>query len=153
MDRLPASTRNSYPFNDFKEVDEVVIHCDDPRFREAFDLFIKNELKLTKWMAIAIPGGIHDFLSISRPKTAKELWKYVEFTIKERKAKKIIVINHADCAWYKKWNALVLGSAEKHILSHLLEIGEILIQKKFGIAVECYLAEIEGGRVVFKKTS
>jgi hypothetical protein len=142
---------NRYRLARPEEADGLVIHCSDPRFQAAFRQFIEQELGLKNPIPIIIPGGIHDLVSPARIKAARQLREQLEFMVKEGGVRRVVLLNHEDCQWYGKWNALVQTAIGEDIAGHLLLAAEKLAEKKFGVEVECYLAEIEDGDVVFSR--
>ncbi|MDP3900015.1 MAG: hypothetical protein Q8Q23_02950 [bacterium] len=142
---------SSYPLLRSEDTDGLVIHCSDPRFQSAFRQFIKNELGLNNPCLIIVPGGIHDLVSLARPKAARQLKDQLEFIIKNMRVKRIILINHDDCRWYAKWNALVPGKIGDEIVNNLAKAAEKIMEKKFGLEIEIYLAKIQANNVIFER--
>ncbi len=145
----PQSQAGRYRLGRPEDADAVVIHCSDPRFQAAIRDFVANELGIENPIPIIVPGGIHDFVSPIRLKAARQLWEQLEFMLKRSAVRKVILLNHDDCQWYGKWNALVQTTIGKDIAGHLLAVGEKLAEKKFKVEVECYLAKIEADEIVF----
>jgi hypothetical protein len=144
---------NAYPLIHPQDVHALVIHCSDPRFQEAFHQFIKQDLGIEHCASIVVPGGIHDLVSPVRLKAARHLWDQVDFIIRMRNIRRIVIINHEDCLWYAKWNALVRGKVSEEILHHLILAGEKIVEKRYAVEVDIYLAKIHDGQVVFQKIS
>ena len=140
---------NRYPLVKPEDADGLVIHCSDPRFQVAFRRFVDQELGIKNPVPIIIPGGIHDLASPARIKAARHLWDQLEFMVKKGKIPRIVLLNHEDCQWYGKWNALVRTSIGQDIAGHLLAVAEKLAEKRLGVEVECYLAKIEDGEIAF----
>lgn len=144
-----TSTGNRYPLTRPEEADCLVIHCSDPRFQAAFRKFTDEELGVKNPIPIIIPGGIHDLVSPARIKAARQLREHLEFMIKRGGVRRIVLLNHEDCQWYGKWSALVRTTIGQDIAGHLLAAAEKLAERKLGVEVECYLAKIEDGEIVF----
>lgn len=81
--------------------DTVVIHCNDRRFQDAFEHFVEDELGLKFYSPVVVPGAsqllaLHDSL----PKFSSALMRYLQFMVKHRAIKNVVIIMHEDCAWY-----------------------------------------------------
>jgi vacuolar-type H+-ATPase subunit H len=82
--------------------DTLVVWCSDPRFQEAFQHFVEQELKLKIYDPLIVPGS-SQMISFheSVPKFSTAFLHYVKFLVKEHNLKNAVVIMHEDCAWYK----------------------------------------------------
>lgn len=81
--------------------DTAVIHCNDRRFQDAFEQFVENELGMKFYSPFVVPGAsqllaFHDSL----PKFSSALMRYLQFMVKHRAIKNVVIIMHEDCAWY-----------------------------------------------------
>lgn len=142
---------NRYHLARPEETDGLVIHCSDPRFQAAFRRFTDEELGIKNPIPIIIPGGIHDLVSPVRIKAARQLRDQLEFMIKKSGVRRLVLLNHEDCQWYGKWNVLVQSTVGKDIAGHLVTAAEKLVEKRFDVEVECYLAKIDGEQIVFHR--
>lgn len=131
----------------------VVIHCGDPRFQKAFRDFLENELRLKNYVPIIIGGGIHPFGAKDLlPKNFKTLWEQIKFFLKDGKISKVIIINHEDCQWYKKFEGYAHGIPilQKGIID--LEATAGYLAKEFlNIRIETYMAKLIGKEIYFEK--
>ena len=107
----------TYPVLPAAEPTTLVIHCGDPRFREAFTRFPTEELGLQngEWVPYVPPGGIASLSEpMSVPKEFKVLKDAIAFYIDHfRSIHTIVIVNHEDCAKYKAMQKIVplfLGS-------------------------------------------
>ena len=75
----------------------LVIFCSDERFIKANLEFIKNFLKIHGSDLMVLPGG-HVFIINNEP----DLMERLKNLIDAHKIKKIILISHSDCGYYKK---------------------------------------------------
>ncbi len=144
------SSNKTYPLVGAENADALVIHCSDPRFQSAFRQFVTDELGIANPVPIIIPGGIHDLISPARIKAARQLWQHLEFTVTRMKVRRIVMINHEDCLWYAKWNTLVGTKVNEDIAGHLAAAAEKLIEKRFNVTIESYIARIKDGEIVFE---
>jgi len=81
--------------------DTLVIHCVDHRFQEAFRKFIAEELGIAVFNPVVIAGGA---LAVASDHFAKfgYIWDQIDFFITMGGVKRVVLINHDDCLWYKK---------------------------------------------------
>jgi hypothetical protein len=141
----------AYPITKLETVDCLVICDSDPRFTQAIQRFIEEELRIETPALMVIPGGIHDLISPARVKAARQLWQHLEFMVKENKLRRLVVISNEDSLWYKKWNTLVLGRVSEEIASHLYQIVEKLVEKHFDLDIQLFQARIENEAVLFQE--
>lgn len=144
-------TPSSYPLLVSRESDGLVVHCSDPRFQEAFARFIREDLGLQKPIPIVVPGGIHDLVSPVRLKAARHLWQQIEFALRIGSGRRLVIINHEDCLWYNRWNALVSSRVSDDLARHLFTAAERLIEKRLSLEIECYIARIRGDQACFER--
>lgn len=138
-------TRKFYSFQDGVQPDAIVVHCSDPRFQEAFRLFVKEELKIEHPAPIVIPGSISSVgLELVMPKHAKALKDYVEFMVEHGKTARLVLINHEDCKMYEKWRSYFRLALLQQQVQDLLLAARFF--KKFlpqWLTVEVYMAKID----------
>jgi len=85
------------------ETSVLVIHCGDYRFQTAFQEFLNEGLALAgDYDLLVIPGGplsltLLDYL----PKFSWTSWKWLRFFIERHGIRRVVLIQHQDCAWYK----------------------------------------------------
>jgi carbonic anhydrase len=129
----------------------LVIHCADPRFQDAFRGFVTRELGLKNYAPLVIGGSIHAVGSKEAlPKNFDVLWDQITFFVNQAKINQVIVINHADCAWYKA-NAelhpeIPLEEKKKGDLS---ETAHRLRTEFQELRVRSFWADLDNGRVRF----
>ena len=147
----------NYPLNT-QGSNTLVIHCSDPRFQEAFGLFLREELALTpgSYDPIVIPGA-SQMLAFADllPKFASGLSRPLEFLVKGHGLKRVVVIMHEDCAWYRDFVPKFLrqrGTIKEQQFNDLLQTKMILREKFPHIETEMFYASINPpGRVTFTK--
>jgi hypothetical protein len=81
----------------------LVIHCGDYRFQGAFHEFLNQTLKLNEnYDLMVIPGGPQSLaLSKYLPKFSWSAGKWFRFFMDNHAIRRIILIQHQDCAWYQ----------------------------------------------------
>lgn len=147
----------NYPFNT-QGSNTLVIHCSDPRFQEAFGLFLREELGLTpgSYDPLVIPGA-SQMLAFAEllPKLASGLSRPLEFLVKGHGLKRVVVIMHEDCAWYRDFVPKFLrmrGTMKEQQFNDLLQTKMILKEKFPHIETEMFYASVSPpGRVTFTK--
>ena len=111
---------NSFKYNNnFSR--KLAIFCSDERFVEANLAFLKNSLKIKRCDLMVLPGG-----PVFIVNDESNLLERLRILIKAHKIKKIILISHADCSYYK----ISFGnSSEEKILKKQLDDIQKAIQK------------------------
>jgi hypothetical protein len=85
------------------ETEIMVIHCGDYRFQAAFYEFLNHTLNLNEnYDLMVIPGGplsltLFEYL----PKFSWVSWKWFRFFVERHGIRRLILIQHQDCAWYQ----------------------------------------------------
>lgn len=97
--------KKKFPAINNPKPEVIVIHCSDPRFRIAFRRFISRRLKLVggKFVPINIAGGP---AALANRETKLGEWHFLVgqimfFLSHFETVKKIVVIGHEDCGYYK----------------------------------------------------
>jgi hypothetical protein len=83
--------------------DVLVIHCGDYRFQSAFREFLAQTLALEgKCDLMVIPGGpLSLTLAEYLPKFSWSSWKWLRFFVEHHEIRRLILIQHQDCGFYK----------------------------------------------------
>ncbi len=101
----PTETPNVYEAMPEVAPQAVVVYCSAPRFQAAFDQFIEQELHLAKgqFIPLVIAGGAGVLAHPERlPKEFKFMRERLElFRRNYPSIKRIVLINHEDCAYYR----------------------------------------------------
>jgi hypothetical protein len=128
----------------------VVIHCSDPRFQLPIQDFLRSRLGLARYALIAVPGG-PQFLTLTAylPKFAWVGWRWVKFVMDLSPVRRVILIAHEDCRWYLDGRFGQDPDTHKKQLRDLAAVSAALRERFGNLAVECYYARFEGGRVAF----
>jgi hypothetical protein len=145
----------------------IVVHCSDPRFQCAFGQFIEQELGLPKgkYIPLVVGGGAGP---LARPELLPKEFKFLKerFELhREHHAslRRIILINHEDCGYYKSLNDKIAGFVTAHFkaVAHQPREDLALVAKVFsrllshlGFTVEFYYARFVDEaqcKIVFEK--
>ena len=96
----------------------IVVYCSTPRFQAAFDQFIEKELGLAKgeFIPLAVAGGAGVLAHPERlPKEFKFMRDRFELLRKNyTSVKRVVLINHEDCAYFRMLTAKVPGFLRPH---------------------------------------
>lgn len=130
----------------------IAIFCSDPRFQDATEQFLANDLGLNKgeYVPIVVGGGV---ASLSEPLTRPKEFKYLKdllqlFLTHFRSARRVIVVNHEDCA---KYRAMSEGLGSKFLrqfandmigrqLDDLQKVVGVIEKLSHGVKIERYYA-------------
>ena len=124
----------------------VVVHCSDHRFQEGFHEFISDGLGLHTYALLAIPGGAHfGAMEQLQPKFAKVGLQSLKFLVKRSGARRIVVIGHDDCLFFKEQLQHFFTESDfnqKQIAN--LKRARVVLREWFPrAAVELYLADAD----------
>jgi hypothetical protein len=91
-----------------------VIHCGDYRFQGAFYEFLNRNLNLNEnYDLIVIPGGPQSLSLVEYlPKFSWSSWKWFRFFVEKHGIRRLILIQHQDCAWYQTMPAHLHASSD-----------------------------------------
>lgn len=125
----------------------LVIHCSDPRYQAPFHDFLRNQLKLSRYALLAVPGG-PQFLGATEllPKFNWAGWRWVKFLGKLGNTDRVILIAHDDCRWYA--DALQAAGRERQ-LKDLREVADGLRERFSPVKVELYFARLTDAGAAF----
>jgi hypothetical protein len=96
------------------DTDVLVVHCGDYRFQGAFYEFLNHALNLNEnYDLMVIPGGPMSLTLVEYlPKFSWASWKWFRFLVERHGIRRLILIQHQDCAWYKTMPLYLHASAE-----------------------------------------
>jgi hypothetical protein len=98
---------SAYPFDE-RRVGAAAIYCSDGRFGDQMDEFLHLGLGLPRYDRVAVPGGCaclagHTCAYYER----SALERQVRFLIEEHKLRRVVLIAHDGCAFYKEiWTGM-----------------------------------------------
>ena len=84
--------------------DVLVVHCSDHRFQAGLYEFLNRGLNLEEnYDLLVIPGGPQCLTLVEYlPKFSWASWKWFRFLVEAHSLKRMILIAHQDCGWYKE---------------------------------------------------
>jgi carbonic anhydrase len=122
----------------------VVVHCSDHRFQQGFREFLVEGLGLGSYALLAIPGGGH-FCSMEQlqPKFAKAGLQSLKFLVKRTGARRIILIGHDDCLFFKDQLQFFFTEADlnQRQISNLTRARRIVQESFTRATVELFFAD------------
>jgi hypothetical protein len=94
--------------------DVLVVHCSDHRFQAGFYEFLNLHLGLNEnYDLLSIPGGPQALTLVEYlPKLSWALTRWVRFLIDSHELKRMILITHQDCGWYKSLPFHLFGGTD-----------------------------------------
>ena len=143
--------------------DTIVVHCGQPDLQEAFEKFIDEKLGLKKgqYALFVVPGGAG---ALGRPNIKSKAFKFMKEGLELygehfKSIKRIILINHESCAYYKELSEALGSLLPFH--AHVAQDDMKLISQVFasllshlGVKLEMYYAKFAGEdhkQVTFEK--
>ena len=124
----------------------IAVFCSDERFAEATLEFLKS-IGVENADLLVVPGGP---AFIAQGETA--IVERLELLIREHRAKRVILIAHDDCGYYKHRYPHLSSDRRREVeLGDLRKAVEVV--KRYGVEVKAYFARLEGNTVVFEEVS
>jgi carbonic anhydrase len=138
--------------------DALVIHCSDHRFQAGHYEFLNLVLNLGEnYDLLSLPGGAQALALVEYlPKFAWAGWKWIRFLIDQHGLKRVILIAHQDCGWYKFLPSFLHAMADPRAKQEgdLLRIREMLLKENRELSVELYYAAFDSSnRIVMEVIS
>jgi len=123
--------------------DVLAIHCGDYRFQSAFHDFLTRRLNLVTYDLMVIPGGPLSLrLGEHFPDYSASAAKWTHFFVELHKLRRVILIQHQDCGFYKSMPADLFSSTDLRISQEhdLRRIREALAAELPHLAIDLYYA-------------
>jgi hypothetical protein len=122
----------------------LVIHCSDYRFQAAFNEFLNLKLNLNgNYDLLVLPGGPQCLTLVEYlPKFSWAGWKWFRFLVEAHDLKRLILIQHQDCRWYKELPNHLHTSSEPRLRQEedLRRARAALTRERPELSVELYYA-------------
>lgn len=138
------------PWQHNQTTDTLVVYCSAFDFRRYFREFLEQGLGLDTYDLIAVPGGAHVLTMMNfMPKIANFAFRWVEFLVKAHSLRRIVILGHEDCSWYKdyRFGPVHIDLRERQ-LKDLSEVAAML-RKALNLQVDVFYARLNGGAVDF----
>jgi len=145
---MEPQKRRYYELDEEEEVDGLVIHCSDPKWRKAFEKFLEEELGLNHYALIAIPGSVSSVsVEMTLPKRLKVLKDYMKFMVEHGKPPRLVIINHDGCRMYKNLERFFRRTAEHQQMEDLTTAASLFKKLFPSLAdIQIYIAKIDRTR-------
>lgn len=145
---------SSISWREGRRVDTLVVHCSAYDYRPFFAEFIEKGLKLSEADVLAIPGGIQVLTAAHLlPKFRKVVVKMIRFLVEKHDLKKVVLIGHHDCGWYKdfRFGPIHIDLKDRQLYD-LREVAAA-VREELKIEVEVYYADLKDEKIVFAPVS
>ncbi len=135
-----------------EDTDVLVVHCSDHRFQAGLHEFLNHNLNLGEnYDLLVIPGGPQCLtLAEYLPKFSWAGWKWFRFLVDSHELKRMILIAHQDCGWYKDLPLHLHSSSEPRSRQEedLRRVRQSLKRDFPDLSVELYYAGWDGAEHV-----
>lgn len=140
---------SSRPHNPSR-IHAAAVYCSDGRFGEHFDEFVQQVLGLPRYDRLAVPGGAACLAGHPQSdREAEVVLAQLDLLVRVHGLERVVLIAHHGCAYYLSF----LGVPQLELVSRqeddLLAAARRIEQMAAGLRVECYMASVHDGRVVF----
>jgi hypothetical protein len=147
----PMTLRTSAKLH-VEEPEVLVIRCSDHRFQAGLEDFLNEHLKLDfNYDLLSIPGGPQCLVLDSYlPKLGWAGWRWSRFLLEKHAPKRMVLIAHQDCGWYKHLPEFISRTADmpKRQEEDLRKARDHLLREFPHLQVDLYFAGWdEGGHV------
>lgn len=132
------------------DAEVLVIHCSDHRFQAGFYEFLNSRLNLQEnYDLLVLPGGPQCLTRVEyMPKFSWAGWEWMRFLVDAHGLKRLVMIQHQDCGWYKELPSHLHSSTEprKRQEEDLRRARAALAKERPELRVELYYAGWDVGR-------
>jgi hypothetical protein len=145
-----APFTSSIPY-DPERVGGAAVYCSDGRYGDQMDEFLHVGLGLPGYDRVAVPGGgacLAGHLRAMRERGAME--RQLRFLIESHQLRRVVLIAHEDCGFYKHLGRVTKGSLEAQQRHDLAETAARIREWGLSCAIEAYFARKADGTVRFE---
>jgi hypothetical protein len=139
---------------DADRIRAAAIYCSDGRFGEQMDEFLHDGLKLPRYDRLALPGGpacfsgsLHSFWE------GQSAERQLDFLCRVHQLERLVLIQHAGCAFYLDWLKVKPQDLENRQLEDLAKAVARTRHKQPNLAVSAHLARRDGDKIWFDPVS
>jgi hypothetical protein len=126
------------------DAEVLAIHCSDHRFQAGFYEFLNLKLDLDEnYDLLVLPGGPQCLTLVEYlPKFSWAGWKWFRFLVEAHDLKRLILIQHEDCLWYRELPFHLHASSEPRLRQEedLHRARVALARERPDLSVELYYA-------------
>ena len=128
-------------------IDAAAVYCSDGRFGAAFDDFLHRGLSLAKVDRLAVPGGPATLAGVSGQGIVDEL----KFLVDAHELRRVVLIQHAGCAFYAGRLGVGEASAEQLQLADLARAAYTVRQALGDLAIDGFFARVDANAITFDR--
>lgn len=141
---------SAHPF-EAERIQAAAIYCSDGRFGEQMDEFLHTALKLPRYDRLAIPGGAACLAGHVKGFHEKNsLERQLSLLVREHGLKKIVLIAHEGCAYYKDvWTGM--HTTVEQQADDLKRAAEQIRLLNSSLQISAYFARKADGNVSFEQ--
>jgi hypothetical protein len=134
-----------------RRIAAAAVYCSDGRFGEQMDEFLHVSLELPRYDRVAIPGGAACLAGhVKGFHDRNSLEPQLKFLIREHGLKKVVLIAHDGCAFYKDMWTGIHSTVEQQA-DDLKRAADVIRQWNTGVEISAYFARKVDGRVAFEQ--
>jgi hypothetical protein len=125
------------------DAEVLAIHCSDHRFQAGFYAFLNLKLGLEEnYDLLVLPGGPQCLTLVEYlPKFSWAGWKWFRFLVESHNLRRLILIQHQDCGWYKELPFHLHSSTEPRQRQEEVRRARVALAKERPeLSVELYYA-------------
>jgi len=131
----------------------VAVFCSDGRYSRYIDEFLESLLRLEGADWLAVPGGPAALAGVHRnEEDAETLWRHIEFLVSRNEVRRVILIFHENCRYYR--DTLACGMAPEEARRKASEDAERActeVRRRFPqVTVEAYWHDATDTAVFFR---
>ncbi len=132
------------------QTEVLAIHCSDYRFIDGYHEFLSDKLGLDgNYDLMAVPGGPQSLTTTEHlPKCSWASLEWFRFLVEAHPVKRLILIQHHDCAWYRTIPSHLHSSPEpRRRQEEDLARVRAVMQKEFPhLRIEAYYASLDSDK-------
>lgn len=141
-----------YQILDKGAIGGIAVYGADPRMQQAYRRFCRDGLGMGEYMPVTIPGGMGKLMSPLSLKLASDLLGCISELIQSGEVSRVVCIAQRKDLDIPIVKHLISVPEGKDFAAHVLSLGRATVNRRLGIDVEFYLAEVkEDGSVEFYK--
>jgi hypothetical protein len=140
---------STHPFES-ERIAAAAIYCSDGRFGEQMDEFLHVGLGLPRYDRVAVPGGAACLAGHVKGFQEKlSLERQLAFLIREHGLKKLVLIAHEGCAYYKDvWTGMHTTIEQQ--AEDLKRAADHIRMWNAGVEISTYFARKEDSKISFE---
>jgi hypothetical protein len=133
-----------------ERVGAAALYCSDGRYGEQMDDFLHNGCKWPRYDRLALPGGPAAWSGqLALLWEEDTLRKYLEFLVRTHDLKRLALIAHEGCGFYREWLRVPPERIEERQRTDLAAARVRIRQVLPALHVHLFFARREGARVQF----